>query len=112
MKLHPHVRTSLVRAKNWWVSTPLHPYVSPVLVSVRDRWVSAALHPYASIALAAVLVVLSATAVFSPSASQEGAPPAAAAVIAPATSTPPVKAASPGTASSDRLELMRILAER
>ena len=110
--LHPHVRTGLVHAKNWWVSTPLHPYVSRVLVGVRNRWASAALHPYASIALAAVLVVLSATAVFYPSASPEGAPPATAAVIAPATSTPPVTAGSLGTVSNDRLELMRILGER
>ena len=112
MKLHPHVRTAFVHARKWWVSTPLHPYVSPVLVGVRERWVSAALHPYASIALAAVFLVLSATAVFSPSASQEGAPPATAAVIAPATTTPPVKAVSLGTESNDRLELMRMLGEQ
>jgi len=112
MKLHPHVRTAFVHARNWWASTPLHPYVSPVLVGVRDRWTSAALHPYASIAVATALVVLSATAVFSPSASHEGAPLATAAVIAPATSTPPVNAASLGTGSSDILELMRMLGER
>jgi len=112
MKLHPHVRTAIVHARNWWVSTPLHPYVRPILVGVRDRWVSAALHPYACIALAAVFVVLSATAVLSPSASQEGAPPATAGVTAPVTSTPPVEAAALVTQSNDRLELMRILGER
>ena len=112
MKLHPHVRTGLVHAKNWWVSTPLHPYVSPVLVRVRDRWASAAPHPYVCIALGAVLVVLSATAVLSPSASQEGAPPATAAVIAPTATTPPVKVVSPVTESSDRLDLMQILGEQ
>jgi hypothetical protein len=112
MILHPHVRTGLVHAKNWWVSTPLHPYVRPVVVSMRDRWVSAALHPYARIALAAVFVVLSATVVFYPSASREGARPATAAVIALTATTPPVKAASPLTNSSDRLEIMRILGER
>ncbi|MGD2062078.1 MAG: hypothetical protein PVF51_00695 [Nitrospirota bacterium] len=111
MKLHPRVRTACLHAKNWWVSTPPHPYVSAVLLGVRDRWASAALHPYASIALAAALLVLSATAVFSPSASEEDAPPATAAVIAPATNTPSVKAASQATASSDRLEIMRMLGE-
>jgi len=112
VKLHPHVRTAFVHARKWWASTPLQPYVSPVLVGVRERWASAALHPYASIALAAALLVLSATAVFSPSASQEGTPPATAAVIVPATTTPPAEAASLGTESNDRLELMRILGGR
>jgi len=111
MKLHPHVPTAFVHARKWWASTPLHPYVSPVLVGVRERWVAAALHPYASIALAAALLVLSATVVFSPSASQADAPPATAAVIAPATTTPPVEAASLAE-YNDRLELMRMLGER
>ena len=110
--VHPHGRTGLVHAKNWWVSTPLHAYVRRVLVGVRERWASAALHPFARIALAVALLVLSATVVFSPSASQQGAPPATAAVVAPATSTPPVKAASRATASNDRLELRRMLGER